>query len=144
MNQIIDGNCNYLYSNSFLQTNQFNGWSCDYPNELNANSFMNGNGPCTTWVDLLNRVTAFGFGELWVKVPRHPRPQYQWISLSAIFFSSYNLETCPFRLHSHPETPAGSAGLPAQQVTLISWTSPPRRGSRDAKARRSPPPLTTS
>ena len=48
MNQIIDGNCNYLYSNSFLQMSQFNCQNLDYPNELNANSFMNGNGSCTS------------------------------------------------------------------------------------------------
>ena len=48
MNQFIDENCNSSFSNSFLKMNQFICLSQINPNELNANSFMNGNGPCTT------------------------------------------------------------------------------------------------
>ena len=47
MNQFIDENCNSSFSNSFLKMNQFICLSQINPNELNANSFMNGNGPCT-------------------------------------------------------------------------------------------------
>ena len=49
MNQFIDENCNSSFINSFLQMNQFICFSQINPNELNANSFMNGNGPCTSW-----------------------------------------------------------------------------------------------
>ena len=47
MNQFIDENYNSSFSNSFLKMNQFICLSQINPNELNANSFMNGNGPCT-------------------------------------------------------------------------------------------------
>ena len=47
MNQFIDENCNSSFSNSFLKMNQFICLSQINPNELNANSFMNGNGSCT-------------------------------------------------------------------------------------------------
>ena len=52
MNQFIDENCNSSVVNSFLKMNQFICFSQINPNELNANSFMNGNGPCTTYQDM--------------------------------------------------------------------------------------------
>ena len=48
MNHFIDENCNSSSSNSFLKMNQFICLSQINPNELNANSFKNGNGPCTS------------------------------------------------------------------------------------------------
>ena len=62
MNQFIDENCNSSFSNSFLKMNQFICLSQINPKELNANSFMNGNGPCTTPLlsQSLREVAAFG------------------------------------------------------------------------------------
>ena len=48
MNQFIDENYNSSFSNSFLKMNQFICLSQINPNELNGNSFMNENGPCTS------------------------------------------------------------------------------------------------
>ena len=78
MNQFIDENCNSSFINSFLKMNQFICLSQINPNELNANSFMNGNGPCT------NVNSTFGASYLSPETPLYLHyttegsPPFQW------------------------------------------------------------------